>query len=205
MLTVAYFQDADDLFDPVAGLNDPGVVASFRTGLRHARELLMNARIKAQPGGVHEEMCFYFQAGTGLLMALLDGMAVYVEKKVAVPSASGRVCWAGATTFVDPRFATLRAIQRRTTQYVLKGGITANTLRNFSKHYLPWVPLSGHAGDGLFDIMFPIDPVTKSGPVLSGLLFPLFPLFTVNDAREAYLALGRLLGQTCDEADVHAL
>lgn len=142
----------------------------------------------------------YFQTGTGLLMALLDGMAVYVEKKVAVPPASGRVYWAGATTFIDPRFAALRAIQRRTTDYVIKGGITANTLRNFSKHYLPWVPLSGHAGDGMFDIMFPIDPVTKSGPVLSGLLFPLF-----DDAREAYLALGRLLGQNAEEADVHAL
>ena len=114
MLSIAYFQEAEDLFEPVAALNDPGVMASFRTGLCYTRQLLVKTRTKAQPGGVHEDMCFYFQTGTAQLMALLDGMAVYVEKKIAVPPTSGRIYWANANTFLDPRFQDLRVIQQRT-------------------------------------------------------------------------------------------
>jgi hypothetical protein len=182
-------QDAEDLFDPVAGLNNPGVMTSFHTGLSRTREHLLNALREAQPGGNHEMLCYQFQVGTTLLVALLDGMAVYVEKKVATPPLNGRVYWTGAVTFLDPRFAELRAIQQRTTEYIIKGGISVNSIRNLVKHYLPWLPLSDATG-GSWDIRFPIDSTHKSGPLLSGLLFPLF-----NDARDAYAALGRLIGQ----------
>lgn len=191
IMMISYFlQDAEDLLDPLAGLNDPGVIASFYTGLSRAREHLMNAFREAQPGGNHELLCYHFQVGTGLLVALLDGMAVYVEKKVADPPIQGRVYWAGANTFLDPRFAELRSIQQRTTEYIIKGGITVNSLRNLAKHYLPWLPLSD-ATSGSWDIRFPINATHKSGPVLKGLLFPLF-----NDACESYIAFGRLIGQT---------
>jgi hypothetical protein len=123
-------------------------------------------------------------------MSILDGMAVYVEKNVADPPLNGQVQWEGATTFVDPRFAELQAIQQRTTEYIIKGGITVKSLRNMGKHYLPWLPMADATG-GSWDIRFPINSNHKSGPVLSGLLFPLF-----RDACEAYAALGRLIEQT---------
>ena len=191
-----FLQDADDLFDPVAGLNDLGVVRSFRMGMVHTREHLVAALRLAQPGGCHDTLCYNFQVGTALLVALLDGMAVYVEKKLAVPPGQqGAVYWARHTTFIDPRFAELRAIQQRTNGYIIRGGITVNTLRNLAKHYLPWLPLSGtsaRVADEPWDVRFPLDAAktTLSGPVLSGLLFPLF-----NDACDACAAFGRLVGQ----------
>lgn len=183
-------QDAQDIFDPIAGMNDPGVMRSFNMGLSRIREHLVDARRAALPSGCHETLCYHFHVGTALLTALLDGMAVYVEKKVAVPGAPGLVYWASETTFIDPRFVELRKIQQRTKEYIIKGGITAQTLRNFAKHYLPWLPLSDATPGGTWDIRFPINNTDRTGPILSGLLFPLF-----NDAREACVAFAQLLGQ----------
>ena len=191
MLTTGFLlQEAEDLFDPIAGLNDPGVLASFIYGLAKAREHLIRAKRLVESGGRHEDLCYEFQAGTALLMSLLDGLAVYVEKKVATTPVTGRVYWASASTFSDPRFVTLKVIQQRTCEYIIKGGITVNSLRNFCKHYLPWLPLASSGADGPQDIRFPVDASTRSGPVLRGILFPLF-----NDAREACMALGGLIGQ----------
>ncbi|KAG2440394.1 hypothetical protein HYH02_010283 [Chlamydomonas schloesseri] len=150
---------------------------------------------------MHEELCYEFQVGTALLMSLLDGLAVYVEKKVASPPLAGKVYWESTTTFSDPRFAQLRTIQQRTREYIIKGGITVKSLRNFSKHYLPWLPLASMGSDGAWDIRFPVDERTRSGPVLRGILFPLF-----NDAREACVALGALIGQDVSGIEwVHGL
>jgi hypothetical protein len=122
-----------------------------------------------------------------------------VEKKLAHgqvhPGQQGAVYWARHTTFIDPRFAELRTIQQRTNGYIIRGGITVNTLRNLAKHYLPWLPLSGtsaRVADEPWDVRFPLDAAktTLSGPVLSGLLFPLF-----NDACDACDAFGRLVGE----------
>ena len=194
MITLSYLmQDASDLSDSVAGLDDPGVMDTFYTGLDRVRDHLVSLLREAQPGGVHNQMCYHFQVASSLLMALLDGLAVYIEKKLAIPPTRGIVYWAGANTFLDPRFAGLRAIRERTTEYIIKGGITARSLRNFAKHYLPWVPLSDCRG-GPWDLRFPINSTTKSGPILQGLLFPLF-----NDAREACNVLANHLGQQVRE------
>ena len=108
-------------------------------------------------------------------------------------SADGSVYWDGHTTFIDSRFAELDKIKHRTTERVLKGGILAKSLRNLVKHYLPWVRLSGMPrGGNEYDILFPLDQAgNTSGPVLRGLLFPLF-----NDARDAYIAFGKIIDTT---------
>jgi len=190
MLTLAYFLQGDgDLFEPVAGLNDPGVMRSFHNALRHIRAHLMAAAAAALPGGSQDDLCYNFHTGTALLVALLDGIAVYVEKKMQEPPADGDVYWDRDRTFLDPMFAELRAIKERTTEYIIKGGVTANTLRNFAKHYIPWLRLSDNTY-GHWDISFPVNATTRTGPVLRGLLFPLF-----NDACDACDALGRMLNQ----------
>jgi hypothetical protein len=197
MLTLQYFQDANDVFDSMAFLNDAGVMSSFHTALESTRQHLVKALQHAQPDGLHEALLLNFHIGTMLLMTFFDGLAVYVEKKVAHPASSvEHIYWASHTTFLDPQFAVLRSIQQRTNDYIIKGGISANTLRNFAKHYLPWVPLtdSTHSGAGVWDIRFPINAKTKSGPLLHGLLFPLF-----DDACEAYRALGALMHQPVRE------
>eukprot|EP00798_Chlamydomonas_sp_ICE-L_P031020 gene31020-7114_t len=176
---------AGDLFEPVAGLNDPGVMRSFFNALRHIRA----AAAAALPGDSQDDLCYNFHTGTALLVALLDGIAVYVEKKIQDPPADGDVYWDRDRTFLDPMFAELRAIKERTTEYIIKGGVTANTLRNFAKHYIPWLRLSDNTY-GHWDISFPVNATTRTGPVLRGLLFPLF-----NDACDACDALGRMLNQ----------
>eukprot|EP00798_Chlamydomonas_sp_ICE-L_P009306 gene9306-16440_t len=180
---------AGDLFETVAGLNDPCVIRSFHNALRHIRSHLMAAAAAALPGCSHDDLCYNFQTGTALLVALLDGIAVYVEKKMQVPPASADVYWDRERTFLDPKFAELRAIKERTNENIIKGGVTANSLRNFSKHYIPWLLLSNNTY-GHWDISFPVDATTRTGPVLRGLLFPLF-----NDACDACDELGRLLNQ----------
>lgn len=197
-------QGAEDLFDPIAGLNSPGVLASFRTALTHSRAHIARALQLVCSGGNHEDICYEFQAGTSLLMALFDGIAVYVERKVASsppPPGPGHkpIYWAAASTFSDPRFDGLCTIKVRTSDYIIKGGITANSLRNFAKHYLPWVPLASIGPDGFWDIRFPLDAAgARSGPVLRGLLCPLF-----GDARAACIELGNLLGQ--DTSSIEAV
>jgi hypothetical protein len=194
MLTLScLMQEADDLFDPVAGLNDPGVMASSYTGLDKIRDHLVSLLRETQPGGLHDQMCYHFQVATSLLMALFDGLAVYVEKKLATSPAPGIVYWAGTDTFLDPRFAELKAIREQTADYIIKGGITAKSLRNLAKHYLPRLPLADCTG-AAWDLRFPINSSTKSGPVMKGLLFPLF-----NDARKACNVLAKHLGQDVRE------
>eukprot|EP00798_Chlamydomonas_sp_ICE-L_P001058 gene1058-3919_t len=177
-----------DLFEPVAGLNDPGVMRSFHNALRHIRAHLMAALVAALPGGSQDDLCYNFHTGTALLVALFDGIAVYVEKKMQEPPADGDVYWDRDRTFLDPKFDELRAIKERTTEYIIKGAVTANTLRNFTKQYIPWLSLSDNTGH--WDISFPVNATTRTGPVLRGLLFPLF-----NDACDACDALGRMLEQ----------
>lgn len=161
MLTTTYLlQDATDLFDPIAGLNDMGVIKSFHTGLVRTRGHLLNIK-KEACGGSHEEMCYHFHVGASLLMAVFDGMAVYVEKKLSSEPSSGVVYWQGEKTFIDPRFQTLRVIKQRTCDYIIKGGITASSLRNFSKHYLPWLPLSDATSGGVWDCDSQSTPATN--------------------------------------------
>lgn len=204
MLTLRYFltQDAQDMFDAVAGLNDPGVIASFDQALRRVREHVV-AAMREAGGDSHTQLCYHFHVGTSLLMATLDGLAVYVEKKVQDPPAGGVVYW--RTAFVDPRFHALRAIRDRTNRLVIQGGIDANALRNFAKHYLPWLHLAALDPESrMYDIMFPTGSVDeagqpeRSGPVLRGLLAPLF-----NDACEAVRELGALIHQPVPH--IHAL
>lgn len=199
MLTTHYLlQGAYDLFDPIAGLNDIGVMKSFQTGLERTRGQLLNIKKEVCPSRTHEEMCYHFHVGTSMLMALFDGMAVYIEKKVSSEPSTGVVYWQGEKTFIDPRFEALRIIKQRTCDYIIKGGITANSLRNFTKHYLPWLPLSDATSDGVWDLRFPIDSHNKSGPIHAGLLTPLF-----NDAVAAYVELGKLLNLAA--VDIHNL
>jgi hypothetical protein len=196
MISLDYFtQSAHDLFEPLAGLNNAGVAQSYHNGLLRVRQHIVALCREAQSGGSHEAVCYNFQVGTSLLMSLFDGLAVYVEKKLATPPTGGIIYWKDARTFVDPRFARLRAIQGRTEGYIIKGGITANTLRNFAKHYLPWLPLTDNS-TGSWDIAFPIDATTKTGPVIQGLLYPLF-----NDFRRAYIELCSLLNQPAAHVD----
>ena len=202
MLTLQYFLAQDAVFGAVAGLNDPGVVASFDVALRRVREHIVAAMREAE-GTEHALLCYHFHVGTSLLMATLDGLAVYVEKKVQDPPAKGVVYWHRA--FSDPRFSTLREIRDRTNDYIIKGGIDARALRNFAKHYLPWVPLAAiDRASGKYDIQFPTGGADgtghaeRSGPVLRGLLVPLF-----NDACAGVQELGALIGQ--DVPLIHAL
>jgi len=197
MLTLAYFlEGGEDSFETVAGINDPGVMISFHNALIHIRAHLMAASAAALPGCSHDDLCYNFQTGTALLVSLLDGIAVYVEKKMQVLPDAADVYWAQDRTFLDPRFAELRVIKERTTEYIIKGGVTANTLRNFAKHYIPWLILSIKTS-GHWDISFPVDATTRTtGPVLRGLLFPLF-----NDACDACDELGRLLNQIPEDID----
>lgn len=189
MLTLCYFlaQDAEAMFDTVAGLNDSGVIGSFDLALRRIREHAVVALREAE-GGDHAALCYHFHAAASLLMATLDGLAVYVEKKVQDPPTKGVVYWHSA--FVDPRFRALRAIRDRTNAYIIKGGIDARALRNIAKHYLPWVHLAAiDPTSGTYDVMFPTGQ-GRSGPVLRGLLVPLF-----NDACAAVRELGALIDQ----------
>jgi hypothetical protein len=47
---------SEDLFEPIAGLNDPGVLASFIYGLTKAREHLIRAKRLAESSGRHEDL-----------------------------------------------------------------------------------------------------------------------------------------------------
>lgn len=190
MLSLRYFL-GDDTVDLVA---DAGVVvASFHTALRHTRGHV----VAAMRGD--DDVWYHFHVGALLLLATLDGLAVYVEKKVQDPPARGTVHW--HTAFVDPRFSALRAIRDRTSGYIIKGGIDVHALRNLARHYLPWAGVDTRCDtrcDTRSDIMFLAGAEQKSGPVLRGLLVPLF-----NDACAAVQELGALIGQPAPH--VHAL
>lgn len=185
---------AEDLFDPVAYLNDAGVVNSFKVALEKTRHHLSEgadaaAKLK------YEDMTYHFQVGTQLLMALFDGLAVYVEKKLKTKSTPGNIYWAREKTFSSPEHVGLKQIKERTQERRIEGDITADALRNFAKHYLPWLDLPSGGRGGIDDIRFKrkvvsdgIETVVTSGPVFRGLLHPLF-----NDARDAVAVLAKLL------------
>jgi hypothetical protein len=115
----------------------PGYGIAYHDGLMRVRHHIVSLSRAVQPGGSHDEECYHFYAGTGLLMSLFDGIAVYVEKK---PGAR----WSNSDF---PRFASMRAIQQRTEHYMVEGGVTADTLRDVSRQYLPWI-LTRHAAHG---------------------------------------------------------
>ena len=160
MLTLQYFlsPNAEWLFGGVAEMNEPGVADSFHSALQHTRKHIVEAVRNARTLD-HHNLCYNFQACSSLLMATLDGMAVYVEKCIASPANSGRIYWADErAVFVDPRFQALKEIRDRTNGYIIKGGVDAHALRNFSKHYLPWLDvISKDPVTNEDDILFYID------------------------------------------------
>ena len=90
-------------------------------------------------------------------------MAVFVEKTIASPPNNKMVYWHDEkNVFVDPRFTALKIIRDRTNWYIIKmikGGITANTLRNLFRHYLPFLSLpSSDKLNNRFDITFYCNP-----------------------------------------------
>ena len=198
MISTAYFccPQATDLFDTVAGLNDQGVSDSFKAALLHVRRHFVEALKYASPGGSHEQLCYNFHIGTSLLMSTLDGVAVYVEIKVKSPPSVGRIYWDRESTFIDPRFFKLRQIREKTSQLIIKGPLDVSAIRNFAKHYLPWVNIASMDSHGNWDIRFPLSSTQKTGPVLRGLLFPLFDL-----ACAAYYEMSNLLGQEWSPID----
>lgn len=189
MLTLSYFmQQAGDLFGD-QHLNNPGVIASFRRCLSKTREHIVRTIELANGHGSHEDLCYNFHVGTMLLMSFFDGLAVYVQKKLAPVPTTGIVYWHNATTFSDPMFAELLVIKDRTNNYIITGGVTAATLRNYSKHYLPCLRLPMVVGNGNVDVHFKINENQFTGPLIQGLLTPLF-----NDGVNAYKALFGLMG-----------
>jgi hypothetical protein len=196
MIPAAYFcTKATDLFDTVAGLNDQGVSDSFRAALLHVRRHFVDALKDASPGGSHDQLRYNFHIGTSLLMSTLDGLAVYVEMKVKSPPSVERIYWDSESTFIDPRFFKLRQIREKTSQLIIPGSLDVSAIRSVAKHYLPWVNIASME-NGNWDIRFPLSSTQKTGPVLRGLLFPLFDL-----ACAAYYELAKLLGQEWSPID----
>ena len=135
MLTLSDFlhPPPDARVDVVAGIDDPTVMKSYHTALSHIRMHLKAVAIYATtPGYSHHDMCYNFHVATSLLIAILDGLALYVEKKLQQPPAEGNVGWDGPATFIDPRFAELRAIKDRTARNIIPGGLTLKALRNLT-------------------------------------------------------------------------
>ena len=194
MLTIAYFmQTTDNIFANASShLNKEGIIKAFHHCLTKTRTHILNTKMHASCGGCYEDMCYNFHVGTMLLMSFFDGRAVYVEKTIAQPpSQRNIVYWHDESTFLDPKFSTLKTIRDNTNNYIIRGGIDTHALRNFSKHYIPCLSISTSLGDGPQDIHFHINKERVTGPILKGLVFPLF-----NDAVHAYRELCRLMGGT---------
>lgn len=188
MLTMSYFtQSAEDTFVDASQLNSDGVMKAFHHCLTKTRAHIVSAMKNASGDGSYEDLCYNFHVGTMLLMSFFDGLAVYVEKKLAPSPNEAIVYWHASATFHDPKFSELMKIKVRTNEYIIRGGISTATLRNYSKHYLPCLRIPTMLGDGPSDIHFQITRANGTGPVISGLLKPLF-----NDAIRAYQALCRL-------------
>jgi hypothetical protein len=175
----------------------PNVTMSFYVSLVRIRHQIIFLMREMLPSGNYDEMCFSFQTSLGLLMACFDAMALFTEKKLAPSPCPDIVEWDNPRVFIDPKFKNLKDIRDRTSEYILKGGITMNILRNMSKYYFPWIPHAESIDDNLWDIRFTIDLYTKSGPVVRELLVPLY-----NDACEAYLEVCKLMDITPNEIDL---
>jgi hypothetical protein len=66
---------------------------------------------------------------------------------------------------VGPRFQALKEIRDCTSGYIIKGGVDANALRNFSKHYIPCLDvISKDPVTNTDDILFYIDREKTLGP-----------------------------------------
>ena len=174
----------------------PNVTTSFYVSLVRIRHQIIFLLREMLPCGNYEEMCFSFQTSISLLMSCFDAMALFIEKKISSSPCPDIVEWDNPRVFIDPKFKSLKEIRDRTSEYILKGGITMNILRNMSRYYFPWIPNSELVEDNLWDIRFTIDLHTKSGPVVRDLLVPLY-----NDACEAYLEICRVLDISPNEID----
>lgn len=136
------------------------VYTAFNTGLRRTREHLLNALFEAQrPDGSHVEMSYNFHAGTAMLMAIFDGIAEHSRDQV---------------------FEKLVTIQKRSLGRE-SNGVTMATLRqDIVTGFKPWQVRAENCDVSL---------VSGQGPLLRGLVFPLF-----NDAVEALAVLYGLVG-----------
>jgi hypothetical protein len=187
-------ENQEDIFGDASQLNNDRIVHAFHHCLTKTREHLVRAIKNASGDGVYEDLCYDFHVGTMLLMSFFDGLALYVEKKLAPSPTEGTVLWHARSTFHDPKFSQLMAIKMRTNAYIIPGGITMATLCNYSKHYLPCLRLTTTYGEGPGDIHFLNTSASASatGPIISGLLKPLF-----NDAICAYQEFCRLMKNDC--------
>ena len=175
-------------------MNTKGIMAAFDRMLTKIREHLEAARKEAAKGASaeHTQLCYHFQLGTSLLVATLDGLAVYVETKVAdrvKPADCDEVTWADQNVFGADNLKALWDIKERTYTYSIGGNVKVSSLRNLSKHFLPLLLTPSTNAKGHWDITLPVNAVGHpSGPLLSGLLFPLF-----NDACDAVREVHTLL------------
>ena len=184
-------------------MNNADVMEMLENSLTNIQTHLTEALKQANSCShdAYELACYNFHAGSSLLVSTLDGLACYLEIKVANPSHQQsinrrpRVTWSSAT-FSDPRFSELKRI-RDTAEARSVGPVNFNTLRTFAKHYVPLLdlPSADPRGNGKLDIRFQIPNAntspTKTGPVLQGLLFPL-----LDDARAAVDVVRGLLHPT---------
>lgn len=178
-----------DPFDKFAGLDKEEVLAFFHKELEQTRSHLASALHEVQTTGDHESLCYHFHISCCLLTSFLDEIATFVAKKVLDPPLPGDVYWKDDRTFKDSSLSGLQDIQRSIGRRSIKGGINASIVLNFEKHYLPLHILSEQdPRTGTWDIKFPIDGNNKSGPVLYGLMCPIF-----YDACAAYLELAKIL------------
>lgn len=173
-------------------VSDAEVVSGFHMGLCHTREHLLLALRHAYPGGSHGEMCYNLHAGVTFLMAIFDGIAMFVETRVAQPPARHLMLWENEEmTFLDPRFAALRAIQVRTNDRIILHGCAIR--REIATIFAPW-QVCAEEMDDVWDVHLS----SGSRPLMRDLVFPLF-----NDALEALTVLYGLLGLEGDT--IHAL
>jgi len=145
------------------------VYTAFNTGLRRTREHLLNAQLEAQPGGSHVEMSYNFHAGTAMLMAIFDGIAEHSRDQV---------------------FENLVTIQKRSLGRESNGMTMATLRQDIVTGFKPWQVRAENCDVSL---------VSGQGPLLRGLVFPLF-----NDAVEALAVLYGLVGLE-DKEPIHAL
>ena len=174
----------------------PTITNSFYVSLTRIRHQVIFLLREMLPCGNYDEMCFSFQTSISLLMACFDAMAIFIEKKIASSPCPDVVFWDNPKTFIDPRFKKLKEIRDRTTEYMLKGGLTFYTLRSMSRYYFPWVPHAEMIDDNVWDIRFTIDLYTKSGPVVRDLIIPLF-----NDACDAYQEICKIVDITAKDIE----
>ena len=147
------------------------VLAAFHMGLRSSREHLQAALHQAYPNGSHAELSYNFYVGTALLMAIFDGMA-YSQEHV---------------------FEKLVTIQKRSLDRDINGVTMATLRQDIVSGFKPWCVRAEETDN------CDVHLTSGSGPLLRGLVFPLF-----NDAVEALGVLYGLAGMG-DMDPIHAL